>query len=77
MSKCPICGNKVKIEKVGYSAGMDGRYYDQLISCDKCHLLNVEYSADCFYRRDYYETAQTALDAFDKQCSKNKDNLMI
>lgn len=72
MSKCPICGNEVKIEKVDHSEGMDGRYYDWLISCDKCRLLNAEYSADGFYGRDYYETEQSALDAFDKDCSKIK-----
>lgn len=74
MSKhvCPICGNEVTIEKIGTSAGMEGRYYDWVISCNNCKLLHVEYSADNFYNRTYCKTQEEALAKFDEMCRKAK-----
>lgn len=77
MSKhvCPICGNEVTIEKVGTSAGMEGRYYDWVITCNNCKLLHVEYSADNFYNRTYCKTEKEALAKFDEMCRKAKNGV--
>lgn len=77
MSKhvCPICGNEVKIEKIGTSAGMEGRYYDWVITCDNCKLLHVEYSADNFYNSSYCKTEEEALAKFDEMCRKAKNGV--
>lgn len=72
MSKhlCPVCKHEVSIKMVEENGGMDGRYCNWRISCDHCHLVRVDYPADCFYGREYYETPQLALDEFDKYCKQ-------
>lgn len=75
---CPICGHEVEIEKIEESGGMDGRYSDWQITCPNCHLLQIEYSADGFYGRDYCETAEEALAKFDAHCASfRKENHVL
>ena len=59
--RCPVCGDKLIIHKEAQNGGMDGRYYDWVIECQNCHLIHIEYAADCFYGREYYETPEDAM----------------
>lgn len=60
--RCPICGAHLIIEKEAQNGGMDGRYYNWVVRCGNCHLLNIEYAADNFYGREYYETPEAVMD---------------
>lgn len=64
--RCPICGARLIIKKEAQNWGMDGRYYDWVVDCGNCHLLHVEYAADNFYGREYYETPEAVMDNLKK-----------
>lgn len=64
--RCPVCGGKLTIHKEAQNGGMDGRYYDWVVECPNCHLIRIEYAADCFYGREYYETPEAVMDNLKK-----------
>ena len=73
LTKCPICKHALSISKEGFDGGMDGRYYDWVIRCDNCGLLNYNTAADNFYGRGYSATQQDAIIKFNKYVSRYKE----
>lgn len=50
---CPCsCGGEMEIKKVAQDGGMDGTYWDWVVTCKKCGLTRI-YAADGFYGRKY------------------------
>ena len=72
MHTCPICGIKVSIDKVKLTGELGCSYYDWVISCNNCNLINVHYPADSYWERSYYKTPDEALNAFEERCLRSK-----
>lgn len=69
---CPICNHILNIDKIAHPSGMDGRYYNWRVKCSNCYLINIEYAADSFYGREYYETKDEVIEAFNKTLEEKR-----
>ena len=77
MHVCPICGVKINIDKVTMTGELGCSYYDWLISCNNCTLINLHYPADSYHERRYFKTSDEALNAFEERCIRSKAEKQI
>lgn len=68
---CPLCGSsniEISIENESY--GMDGNCSDWTFRCGECHIVQIEFAADNFYGRKYFETVDEAVEKWNAMCEK-------
>ena len=59
------CGGEMEIKKVPQNGGMDGTYWDFVLTCSKCGLTKT-YAADGFYGRKY-KTFEEVVDDWNQK----------
>lgn len=64
------CGGEMRIRKVAQNGGMDGTYWNWVLTCKKCGIT-MTYAADDFYGRKY-KTFEEVVDDWNQKVVSKK-----